>query len=64
MSVRPKAHTTGPKPPFWRDRAKRALIFQALLIVAVAVFLLIIIGNTQANLSARGITTGFGFLTN
>lgn len=63
MSVRPKAHTTGPKPPFWRDRAKRALIFQALLIASVMAFLLIIIGNTQANLSARGITTGFGFLT-
>ena len=64
MSVRPKVHTTGPKPPFWRDRAKRALIFQALLIASVMAFLLFIIGNTQANLSARGITTGFGFLSN
>ncbi|MCG6656599.1 amino acid ABC transporter permease [Halomonas campisalis] len=62
MSVRPQARPTGPKPPFWRDRAKRALIFQVLLIAAVAAFLLYIIGNTQANLAARGITTGFGFL--
>ncbi|MCE8026098.1 MULTISPECIES: amino acid ABC transporter permease [Halomonadaceae] len=62
MSVRSKAHSLGPKPPFWRDRAKRALIFQALLIAAVIAFLLYIIGNTQANLAARGITTGFGFL--
>ncbi|MBW6393045.1 MULTISPECIES: amino acid ABC transporter permease [Halomonadaceae] len=64
MSVRPKAQSVGPKPPFWRDRAKRALLFQALLIAAVAAFLLYIVGNTQANLAARGITTGFGFLTN
>ncbi|WP_163578047.1 amino acid ABC transporter permease [Halomonas faecis] len=64
MSVRPQARPAGPKPPFWRDRAKRALLFQAVLIAAVAAFLLYIIGNTQANLAARGITTGFGFLTN
>ncbi|MGQ4877793.1 amino acid ABC transporter permease [Billgrantia sp. LNSP4103-1] len=64
MSVRPKAPSVGPKPPFWRDRAKRALTFQILLVAAVAVFLLYIVGNTQANLAARGITTGFGFLTN
>ncbi|RDB44555.1 ABC transporter permease subunit [Halomonas sp. DQ26W] len=64
MSVRPQAHPVGPKPPFWRDRAKRALIFQVLLIAAVVAFLLYIVGNTQANLAARGITTGFGFLNN
>jgi general L-amino acid transport system permease protein len=62
MSVRSKARPVGPKPPFWRDRAKRALFFQALLVTAVALFLLYIIGNTQDNLAARGITTGFGFL--
>ncbi|APX91589.1 amino acid ABC transporter permease [Halomonas sp. 1513] len=62
MSARPKASQIGPKPPFWRDPAKRALIFQALLVAAVIAALLYIIGNTQDNLSARGITTGFGFL--
>ncbi|PAU77502.1 amino acid ABC transporter permease [Halomonas salipaludis] len=64
MSARPKASQIGPKPPFWRDPAKRALIFQALLVAAVVAALLYIIGNTQDNLSARGITTGFGFLNN
>ncbi|KAA0010808.1 amino acid ABC transporter permease [Billgrantia pellis] len=64
MSVRPKAPSVGTKPPFWRDRAKRALTFQVLLIAAVVLFLLYIVGNTQDNLAARGITTGFGFLTN
>lgn len=62
MSASPKARTPAPKPPFWRDPAKRALTFQLLLIAVVAAFLLYIIGNTQDNLAARGITTGFGFL--
>ncbi|MGO2880220.1 MAG: amino acid ABC transporter permease, partial [Halomonas sp.] len=64
MSVRPNTRPAGHKPPFWRDRAKRALVFQLLLTAAVVVFLLYIVGNTQDNLSARGITTGFGFLNN
>ena len=65
MPVRqPARRPAGPKTPFWRDRAKRALLFQLLLVAAVAAFLLAIIGNTQANLAARGITTGFGFLGN
>ena len=62
MSVRPNARPAGQKPPFWRDRAKRALIFQLLVVAAVAAFLLFIIGNVQENLSERGIRTGFGFL--
>lgn len=53
----------GPQTAFLaRPRQARPLIFQALLIAAVIAFLLYIIGNTQANLAARGITTGFGFL--
>ncbi len=64
MPITPQARPAGPKPPFWRDPVKRALIFQLLLMAAVAAFLLFIIGNTQANLAQRGITTGFGFLSN
>ncbi len=64
MPTRPEVRQAGPKPPFWRDRAKRALIFQLLLVAAVAAFLIFIIANTQANLAQRGITTGFGFLSN
>ncbi|WP_217267845.1 MULTISPECIES: amino acid ABC transporter permease [Halomonadaceae] len=62
MPARPKVAHTGPNPPLWRDPAKRALLFQLLLIAAVVAFLLYIVGNTQDNLAARGITTGFGFL--
>ncbi|MCL5426107.1 MAG: amino acid ABC transporter permease [Gammaproteobacteria bacterium] len=64
MSVRPNIRPAGHKPPFWRDRAKRALIFQLILVAVVAAFLIYIIGNTQDNLNARGITTGFSFLNN
>ncbi|WP_043531024.1 amino acid ABC transporter permease [Litchfieldella xinjiangensis] len=64
MSVPSKAPLRRPKPPFWRDPAKRALTFQILLMIGVAIFLLGIVNNTQDNLAARGITTGFGFLTN
>lgn len=64
MASDPTPRSAGQKPPFWRDRAKRALIFQLLLVAAVAAFMLYIIGNTQDNLAARGITTGFSFLGN
>jgi general L-amino acid transport system permease protein len=64
MSARPDIRPAGQKPPFWRDRAKRALIFQIILVAVVAAFLIYIVSNTQANLNARGITTGFDFLDN
>ena len=49
---------------FWNDPAKRALIFQLLLVAGIASFLYIIINNTLGNLEQRGITTGFAFLSN
>ncbi len=52
----------GEKPPFWRDPAKRALLFQALMLAGVFAVIGFIVSNTLANLEARGITTGFGFL--
>ncbi|OXS14544.1 amino acid ABC transporter permease [Zobellella denitrificans] len=47
---------------FWRDPAKRALLFQAVLLTAVAGAIWFIVDNTLTNLATRGITTGFGFL--
>ena len=52
------------KPPFWRDPAKRALLFQALMLAALFAAIGFIVSNTLDNLDARGITTGFGFLDN
>ncbi|NHH99807.1 MULTISPECIES: amino acid ABC transporter permease [Oceanimonas] len=56
--VKPSA----PPVKFWRDPAKRALLFQLVLLCAVAAFIAFIVNNTLNNLSTRGITTGFGFL--
>nr|WP_297457783.1 amino acid ABC transporter permease [uncultured Halomonas sp.] len=50
------------KPPFWRDPAKRALFFQAVLLLAVFGSIGAIVNNTLNNMQAMGISTGFGFL--
>ncbi|WP_102504568.1 amino acid ABC transporter permease [Salinivibrio kushneri] len=43
--------------------AFRSILFQVLSLIAIAAFLYSIVSNTQANLEARGITTGFDFLS-
>ena len=48
--------------PFWRDPGKRAVIFQALALLAVAFVSYYLYSNTQANLERQSIATGFGFL--
>ncbi|WP_116472701.1 amino acid ABC transporter permease [Zobellella maritima] len=58
MSSTPHAHQVR----FWRDPAKRALIFQLILLALVAWCIWVIVDNTLSNLATRGITTGFGFL--
>lgn len=50
------------KISFWNDPKKRSLMFQFVLIAAVAGFFYFIISNALGNLQQRGITTGFGFL--
>ncbi|MFB9885459.1 amino acid ABC transporter permease [Balneatrix alpica] len=51
------------KTHIWNDPEKRALFFQALLIIAVGGFIWWIVNNTLTNLEQRGITTGFAFLS-
>ncbi|GEK73375.1 MULTISPECIES: amino acid ABC transporter permease [Halomonas] len=48
--------------PLWRDPAVRALVIQALLLLGLAALIVMLVTNTLANLEARGITTGLGFL--
>ena len=48
---------------FWNDARIRALILQALFLVAVLLFSLSVLDNTLNNLAQRGISTGFGFLS-
>ncbi len=52
------------KPPLWNDPKARALAFQIIASLAVAGFIIYIINNTLHNLELRGISTGFGFLSN
>ena len=50
--------------PFWRDPAKRAIVFQIVALLLVFGIAYILFSNTQANLQRQSIATGFGFLHN
>jgi len=51
------------KPPIWNDPKYRAMFFQILLIAALAYFFYTIVQNTLDNMNARGVSTGFGFMS-
>ena len=55
--------TTPVKPPFWNNPQIRAILFQAIALVATVTFGLYIFDNTQTNLRRLGIASGFGFLS-
>lgn len=48
----------------WTQPRLRALVFQALFLLAVVAFFGYVLHNTLQNLEQRGISTGFGFLAN
>ena len=48
--------------PFWRNPEKRAIVFQVVALLVVAVVSYYLYSNTQANLERQSIATGFGFL--
>ena len=51
------------KPPFWNNPQVRAIIFQAVALLATVAFGLYLFENTQDNLRRLGIASGFGFLS-
>jgi general L-amino acid transport system permease protein len=51
------------KTKFWNDPDKRAVLFQTIIVLAVVGFIGYIVNNALTNLQTRGITTGFGFLS-
>jgi general L-amino acid transport system permease protein len=57
------ATPAAPKPSFWRDPDKRAIVYQAVVVVVIGWFLYAIVHNTATNMEARGLASGFGFLT-
>lgn len=48
--------------PFWHDPGKRAMVYQAVALMAVLMIGYYLFSNTQANLRRQSIATGFGFL--
>jgi general L-amino acid transport system permease protein len=48
--------------PFWRDPDKRAILFQVVALLLVALVSYYLFSNTQSNLQRQSIATGFGFL--
>lgn len=56
--------TTASKAPLWRQPAFRAALFQILLVLGILAFGYYLLNNTLQNMERRGITTGFGFLSN
>lgn len=60
--MEPDTQHNAPKSAWWNNANNRALVFQILLLLGVALLFLFIIRNTLHNLDQRGIATGFGFL--
>ncbi len=59
------AHGAPPKKPAaWNDPAIRAIVFQALVGLAVIALGAYLVHNLLHNLAVRGISTGFDFLSN
>lgn len=50
-------------PAVWNDPKYRAIFFQVLLTVGLIYFFYSVVTNTLSNMEARGISTGFAFLT-
>lgn len=61
---KPRTQAVATKVALWRLPAFRAAVFQALLVVAIGAFGYYLLNNTLQNMEQRGITTGFGFLSN
>ncbi|SOC51727.1 amino acid ABC transporter membrane protein 1, PAAT family [Chromohalobacter canadensis] len=53
---------SGDRVALWRNPTFRAYVLQGVLLAALAALIGFIVTNTMANLEARGISTGFGFL--
>lgn len=63
MAVEQQAQTTPAKAALWRRPVFRSTIFQLLLVAGIIFIGNYLFQNTLHNLQQRGITTGFGFLS-
>ena len=59
----PVAKLHAPRGAWWNDRTIRAILYQVFTLAAVIAVGWYLVHNTLANLAARNIATGLGFLT-
>ena len=64
MATEPSSPDSSSRVPLWRLPAFRAIVFQVLLVLGILAFGHYLLSNTLHNMEQRGITTGFGFLSN
>lgn len=64
MAPQNMPQTPASKVPLWRQPAFRAALFQILLVLGILALGYYLLSNTLQNMERRGITTGFGFLSN
>lgn len=62
MAASSETEGGAPSPSLWNDPKKRAIIYQAIVVLIVVAFAAYMINNTAANLEKRGIASGFSFL--
>ncbi len=61
MSAKPQVKSS---PSFFNNPRNRSIIYQALLLLGLGYFFYSIVSNTLTNMEARGIQSGYGFLSN
>lgn len=59
----PKPLQKKSSPSFFNNPKNRSIIYQVLLLLGLSYFFYIIVTNTLANMEARGIKSGYGFLS-
>ena len=59
----PKNSSAQPKAAFYNRAEVRSAVFQVLVFIGLAYFFYTIYNNTITNMEARGIRTGFGFMS-
>ncbi len=63
MAAKQHTESAPSKAALWRRPIFRSVLFQALLMIGIAAFGYYLFNNTLHNLEQRGISTGFGFLS-
>ncbi|MDA0663400.1 MAG: amino acid ABC transporter permease [Proteobacteria bacterium] len=63
MAIGSETGGAAPRPSIWNDPKTRAILYQAIVVVIIALIAAYFIHNTAENLERRGIASGFSFLS-